>query len=118
MNDEQNEFLAKVAFALFATMTVLFTKVHAASPAFSLKQEKAISVILEKELHLNREFRDIKVTFFRCDEEQKKCLAVLKPEGRSNIFCELDRVEIADFKKSSFSILDPFYFNKIRSCLR
>ncbi len=118
MGPEQNEFLAKIVFALFATLSVMLTKVHAEVPAFSTRQEKAVSVILERELHLQQRYRNLKVGFFRCDEQQRKCLAILndKKSGR-NIFCEMQDVEIADFKRSAFTILDPFYFNKIKSCL-
>lgn len=116
MNHEQNEFMAKVLFGLFAVLSILMSKVHADTLAFTPAQERAIVIILEKELQL--EHPDLKVTFFRCDETQKTCETVLKEKKRAtNIFCKLHNVEISDFKKSSFSILDPFYFNKIKSCL-
>ncbi len=116
MNHEHNEFVAKIGFALFAVLSILFSKVHADTAAFSTQKERSIMTILERELQ--HEYPEIKVNHFRCDERQKKCLTILKLDKNApNSFCELHNVDITDFKKSSFVVLDPFYFNKIKSCL-
>lgn len=115
MNHEHNEFLAKILFGMFAILSILMAKVHADTSALTPTQEKAIVKVLEKELQL--EHPQMKVTFFRCDEAQRDCETVLKmKKGTTNIFCKLHNVEISDFK-NSYSILDRYYFNKIKNCL-
>jgi hypothetical protein len=115
MDFNHNELLAKVVFALFATMSLLISKGHASSTLLSLEQEKAVRMALQKELQLQDP--ELKVTFFRCHTQSESCQVVIHQGSGVKSICDIQSVTPIDFKRNAYAILDTFYFNQIKDCL-